>query len=63
MHTAQLALPVIHVDVYTAGLQGRVQVLQESLCGQDIRAFFFWRLDHQLRIKHSLFSYLLPGII
>ena len=56
-------LPVIHVHMDPAGLERRVQVLSERFCGQDVSTFFLGGLNHELRIKHSLFSNLLASII
>lgn len=54
---------IIHVNVHSAGPDGRVQVLSHSFHSQNISAFLPWSLDHQLGVEHSLLTHLLPRVL
>lgn len=60
---AGVHLPVVHVNVHSAGLYGRVEVLLERLYGQNVSTFLSRRLYHELRTKHGLLSDLLPRVL
>lgn len=60
---AVVSLPVVHVNVHSAGLYSRVEVLLERLYGQNVSTFLSRRLYHELRTKHGLLSDLLPRVL
>lgn len=49
--------------MHSAGLDGRLQVLQERLHCQDVGALLPRRLDHQLRVEHGLLANLLSRVL
>lgn len=55
--------PAVKVNMHSAGLDGRLQVLQERLHCQDVGALLPRRLDHQLRVEHGLLADLLPRVL
>lgn len=59
---AVVPLPVVHVNLHSAGLYCRVEVLLQRLYSQNVSTFLSWHLYHELRPKHGLLSDLLPRV-